>query len=321
MRERTVGRSGLKVSEIGLGTLAWGRDTSHDEADELLGAFLEAGGSLLDASPAFSAGMAESILGELFAGTYDRRDFVLCSRAAFVERTSGLHAESGRSAILDSVAGSLERLGTDYLDVLLVAQPDPHVPQEETASALAHLVDSGKVRYIGVMSRSGYPGYPAWRTAALNQMLAERRLPTLTALGSEYSVLNRSYESTARDMAEDMGLGLFAFSPLGRGALTGKYRHSIPPTSRAASEHLAPLIDPYLLDEPRRLVEAVTKAADGLGRTPADVSLAWVLTRPFVSSAVLGSRTVHQFTSLLDALEEVPDLVVSAIDDVSAARS
>ena len=317
MRERTVGYSGLKVSEIGLGTLTWGCDTPEEEAALLLGALADAGGNLLDVSPAFGAGRAEEVLGSLFASQFERRDFVVCSRAAFSIRDGAMHAESGRGAILASVDATLERLDTSYLDVLLVALPDDVVPDDETADALSYLVSSGRVRYIGLMAEGGLPGYPSWRTASLARMMLERRMPSLVALGAEYSVLERSFEESFVDMAEHFGLGLFAMSPLGRGALTGKYRHSTPPASRAASEHLAPFVDPYLHAEPRRLVEAVAKAADGLGRRPADVSLAWVLSHPFVSSAILGSRTAKQFTSVLEGLEVLPDLVIDAIDDVS----
>lgn len=319
MRERTVGRSGLKVAEIGLGTLTWGRDTPEEEAARLLSALLDAGGNLVDVSPAFGAGTAEEVLGSLMTSQFNRNDIVICSRAAFTTHEGTLRAESGRGAILDSVDTTLRRLGTDYLDLLLVASPEANVSDEETADALDHVVRMGKVRYIGVMIDGGLPGYPAWRAASLARLLTERRMPTLTALGGEYSVLERSFDRETAHMAEHMGMGLLAMAPLGRGALTGKYRHSIPPASRAASEHLAPFLDPYLHAEPRRRVEAVAKAADGLGRTPADVSLAWVLSHPFVAAALLGSRTAAQFTSVLDSLDELPELVIDAINDVSAS--
>ncbi len=311
MRERAVGRSGLIVGEVGLGTLTWGRDTDEAEAQEQLRVLLDAGGSLLDTSPAFGQGAAEALIGTLLADRFPRERLVICTRAGFRSTPVGPRFGAGLGAIRDSVAESLARLGTDYLDILLLAAPDPLAPDEETAAALSGLVASGQVRYIGLM------GYPAWRAAALQQLLAERKLPALIAIETEYSLLERSCEAEVVPMCEHMGMGLLANSPLGRGVLTGKYRHSIPPTSRAASEHLAAFVDPYLEERPRRIVEALARAADGLGRTPADVALGWVLGRPQVASALLGARTASQLTSVLGAIEDLPSLVAEALDDVT----
>lgn len=312
MRERTVGRSGLVVGEIGLGTLTWGRDTDEAQALGQLHALLEAGGSMLDTSPAFGAGAAESLIGTILDGKMSRKDIVLCTKAGFT--TSGLRSRfgAGRGAILDSVAASLRRMNTTYLDVLLVAAPDPLAPDEETATALASLVTEGTVRYIGIM------GYPAWRAAALQQMLTERRLPLLTGVEVEYSLLARECEKELIPMAAHMGMGIIAASPLGRGVLTGKYRRSIPPTSRAASDHLAAFVDPYLQPRPRRLVEAVATAAEGLGASPSGIALSWVLSQPGVSVALTGARTANQLRHILDSLIELPTTIGQVLNEVTA---
>ena len=315
MRERTVGRSGLVVGCVGLGTLTWGRDTSHEEARGQLEAFVEAGGNLIDTSPAFGRGASEATIGELLDVTVDREDVILCTRAGFTESPAGMRFGAGRGPILDSLRASLERMNTTYVDVLLVAAPDPLAPDEETASTLGWLVHRGLVRYVGIQ------GYAAWRGAVLCERLRAMGLPLLTVAEQEYSLLHRGVEEEIVPMADHLGLGIFASSPLGRGVLTGKYRHSIPPTSRAASEHLAAFVRPYLEEGSRRVVEAVARAADGLGRTPADVALSWTVDRAGISAAVVGARTTSQLQSVLSKVAPLPDLVVDALDDVSSPHS
>lgn len=307
-----MGQSGLVVGEIGLGTLTWGRDTDESEALGQLHTLLEAGGNLLDTSPAFGSGAAENLIGTMLDGKISRRDVVLCTKAGFTSVGPRSRFGAGRGAILDSVRNSLERLRTDYLDILLVAAPDPLAPDEETAMALASLVESGTVRYIGIM------GYPAWRGAILQQILAERHLPKLAVVETEYSLLARACEDEVIPMAAHTGMGLFAASPLGRGVLTGKYRHSIPPTSRAASDHLAAFVDPYLQSRPRRFVEAVATAAEGLGTSPTGIALTWVLNQPGVSAALTGARTENQFRHILDSTMELPSLIERTLSDVTS---
>ena len=207
---------------------------------------------------------------------------------------------------------SLGRMNTDYLDLLMVAAPDPLAPDEETATTLAALVEKGTVRYIGIM------GYPAWRAAALQQLLMERHVPLLSAIEAEYSLLARDCEEELVPMADHMGMGIMAASPLGRGVLTGKYRRSIPPTSRAASDHLAAFVDPYLQSRPRRLVEAVATAAEGLGTSPSGVALSWVLAQPGISVALTGARTSNQLRHILDSLVELPTPIENVLNEVTA---
>ncbi|MGO1592582.1 aldo/keto reductase [Ancrocorticia sp.] len=312
MRERTVGHSGLTIGEIGLGTLTWGRDTDEAQAIGQLRTLIDEGGNLLDTSPAFGAGASEALIGSLLAGTFTREDIVLCTKAGFTAAGSRSRFGAGRGSIFDSVTASLERMNTSYIDILMVAAPDPLAPDEETAEALASLVNAGTIRYIGLM------GYPAWRAAAVQQLLKERHLPVLTAIQTEYSLLARDCEEEIIPMASHMGMGVLAASPLGRGVLTGKYRRTIPPTSRAASEHLAAFVDPYLLPHHRRIVEAVSTAADGLGTSPAGIALSWLLAQPGISSAITGARTVHQLRHVLDEIIELPDAIDAVLAEVTA---
>lgn len=315
MRERTVGKSGLAVGEIGLGTLTWGRDTDETQAIGQLRTLLDEGGNFLDTSPAFGAGAAETLIGTVLSGTFDREEIVLCTKAGFTAHGSRSRFGAGRGAIFDSVQASLERMHTTYIDVLMVAAPDPLAPDDETATALASLVTNGTVRYIGLM------GYPAWHAAVLQQLLAERHLPVLSAIETEYSLLARECEEEIIPMAAHMGMGLMAASPLGRGVLTGKYRRTIPPTSRAASEHLAAFVDPYLLPGPRRTVEAVATAADGLGTSPSGIALSWLLGQPGLSCAVTGARTANQLRHVLDEVIDLPDTIDAVLSEVTERAS
>ncbi|MGJ9510712.1 aldo/keto reductase [Actinotignum sp. GS-2025b] len=318
MDYRAVGASGLLVSTLGLGTLTWGRDTDEEEARGQLRAFLDAGGTLVDTSPAFGDGAAEALLGSLLSSFFGddaaRSQLTICTRVGFLDNPSGPSYSVARAGIARSLDASLARLGIATVDIAVAGGPDGITPDEETALALAGLVMRGKARYIGVS------GYAPWRVAAMQTLLRERHLPALTVVEEEYSLVERSVETAMLPMCEAMGIGLLATSALGRGVLTGKYRHAIPATSRAASDHLAAFVAPYLDEGPRRIVEAVAKAAEGLNWNPAEVALGWLLATP-VSAALVGARTASQLTSLLGGNlaggEELPDLVIEALNDIS----
>jgi aryl-alcohol dehydrogenase-like predicted oxidoreductase len=207
---------------------------------------------------------------------------------------------------------SLKRLRTDYLDIWMVQRWDETVPLEETLTALELAVSSGRVRYIGISNFSG------WQTARAFTLL-ERSIP-LSVTENEYSLLNRSAENELIPCAKDVGLGVLAWSPLGRGVLTGKYLNGVPADSRGASPHLGPFVSPYLEPRARQIVQAVSMAADGLGSAPLEIALAWVRDAPGVTSAIVGARSAAQLRGILRVDEiELPAVVRSALDDVSAS--
>lgn len=313
MKHTFVGSSGLRVGNLGLGTLTWGRDTEDEDAHGMVAALLDHGGDAVDISPVYGDGLAQGVLGSVLAGGVDRGELVIIAHAgAFYRDGNAVRADVGRAALTTSLHDTLDQLGTDYVDVLMVAAPDPRLPVEETLGTIAQFVNQGAVRYIGLAN------HPAWRAARAAQYLKDLNLPHLSAVSAEYSVLQRGPERDLTAVAAEFGLGIFAHAPLAGGVLTGKYRHTIPPTSRAATEHLNATVAPYMEDHPRRTVEAVAKAADGLARTPADVSLAWLLERPQVASAFVGARTAAQFEQVLNLdLSPLPDPVSSAISDVA----
>ncbi|MCK6208981.1 aldo/keto reductase [Georgenia sp. EYE_87] len=316
MQQRRVGRTGLTVSSIGLGTMTWGRDTDEHDAAEQLEVFLEAGGNLLDTAATYGDGASEALIGRLLGESVDRHDVVLVSKAGVRSRRTpdgGGVVDASRGSLLDTLDDSLDRLGTDHLDLWLVQTPDPATPLEETLGALEHAVATGRTRYVGLSN------YPAWTTAQAATMLAPPSGPGLAAVEIEYSLLQRGVERELLPAADALGAGVLAWSPLGRGVLTGKYRATVPASSRAASPHLRGFVEPYLNDRAHGVVEAVTTAAAGLGRTALEVALAWVRDAPGVSCAVAGARTVGQLRGVLGAADlELPDPIRSVLDEVTA---
>ena len=307
-----MGRTGLRVSELGLGTMTWGRDTDDLDAAEQLRDFVDAGGTLVDTAATYGDGDAERVIGSLLDGKVARDDVVLCTKGGVRAGRSGARVDASRAGLLADLDASLERLGTDHVDLFLVACPDPATPLAETVSAMRLAVSSGRARYVGL---SNHPGWASARAATL----LEADGTGLSALELEYSLLQRGAERDVVPAADALGLGLLAWSPLGRGVLTGKYRRAIPADYRAASAHLAAFVDPYLDAAASSVVEAVATAADGLGRAPLEVALAWLLARDTVASAIVGARTPAQLRASLAATDlDLPGEVHAALDDVSA---
>jgi aryl-alcohol dehydrogenase-like predicted oxidoreductase len=314
MEQRHLGRTGLRVSRIGLGTLTWGRDTDEHDAAEQLKVFWEAGGTLVDTADVYGDGEAEYLLGQLMDGLVPRRDLVISTKAGSVPDPDR-RFDGSRGHLLAALDASLARLGTDYVDLWHIHAFDPGTPLEETLQALDLAVSSGRARYAGVSNFCG------WQLAkAATWQLAVPGIRTrIASTQMEYSLLQRGVEREVLPAALDLGVGLLPSSPLGRGVLTGKYRHSTPADSRGASEHMAPFVAPYLDDTASSIVDAVQTAADGLSSTPLQVALAWVRDRPGVVAPVLGARSVGQLVGALAAEQlTLPAEISRALDDVSA---
>lgn len=313
MEHRHLGRTGLRVSRLGLGTLTWGRDTGERDAADQLKAFWEAGGTLLDTADVYADGGAEYLLGRLLEGLVPREDLVIATKAGSVPDPDR-RFDASRGHLLSALDASLQRLGTDHVDLWQVHAFDPHTPLEETLQALDIAVASGRARYVGV---SNFCGWQLAKAAAW-QLAAPGRTP-LAGTQMEYSLLQRGIEREVLPAALDLGTGVLASSPLGRGVLTGKYRYGIPAGSRGASEHLAAFVAPYLDPAARLIVDAVATAADGLAVTPLQVALAWVRDRPGVAAPIVGARTAQQLAAALSAEAlTLPDEIRQALDDVSA---
>jgi aryl-alcohol dehydrogenase-like predicted oxidoreductase len=288
MQTRRLGATGLSVSRLALGTMAWGTRTSPEDARDLLTTFRAAGGTLVDTAHGYAGGAAEDLLGDLLDGP-DREEVVLVTKSGISRAGGERVVDCSRRTLLHQLDLSLRRLRTDHVDVWLAHTWDPQTPLEETVSALVHAWRTGRVRYVGVSNHIG------WQAARTMSLLAAEGVP-LAADSVEYSLVERRPERELVAAGQALGFGLLPWSPLGRGVLGG-----------------------HAGDHTRGVVEAVRTAAEGLGVPPAVVALAWVRDRPGVTAPVIGPRTPGQLAVLLQSEDvELPDQIVDALDEVSA---
>jgi aryl-alcohol dehydrogenase-like predicted oxidoreductase len=311
MEQRHLGRSGLSVSRLGLGTMTWGGDTDATDAADQLTTFVEAGGTLVDTADVYCGGESERVLGDLLGDVVDRHDVVIATKAVL---TSEGARDASRRHLLSALDASLERLGVDHVDLWQLHAYDDRTPMEETLSALDEAVASGRARYAGVSN------YAAWQLAMAATW--QRAWPGRTPIVStqvEYSLLRRDVEDDVVPAALELGVGLLPWSPLGRGVLTGKYRTGIPADSRAATPHYAEFVEPYLNERGARIVESVSTAAEGLGVSPLAVALGWVRDQPGVVAPIVGARTAGQLAVILESEAiTLPAEIRDALDDVSS---
>ena len=314
MEQRALGRSGLVVSRLALGTMTWGRDTDEDEAAMQLTAFVDAGGTLVDTADVYGDGDSERLLGRLMADVVPRSDVLVATKAVGRTLPGPMGRGASRGHLLAALDASLARLGTDHVDLWQLHTWDETTPLEETLAACDTAVSSGRVRYVGISNFTG------WQTAqAVTWQRAWPGRVPLVSTQVEYSLLQRGVEREVVPAAEALGLGVLAWSPLGRGLLTGKYRQGAPDGSRGASPQWQGFIDGLRSATADRIVEAVVTAAEGLGTTPLAVALAWVRDRPGVTAPVVGARTAAQLQTSLDAeAVRLPAAIRTALEDVSA---
>jgi aryl-alcohol dehydrogenase-like predicted oxidoreductase len=314
VEQRALGRSGLVVSRLALGTMTWGRDTDEDEAALQLTAFVDAGGTLVDTADVYCDGESERTLGRLLSDVVPRSELLVATKAVGRTARGPMGRGGSRGHLLAALDASLERLGVDHVDLWQLHAWDELTPVEETLAACDAAVASGRVRYVGVSNFTG------WQTAQAATW--QRAWPGRTPLVStqvEYSLLQRGVEREVVPAAEALGLGVLAWSPLGRGLLTGKYRSGTPDGSRGASPEWQGFLDDLRSAVSERIVEAVVTAADGLGTSPLAVALAWVRDRPGVVAPVVGARTAEQLQASLDAdAVRLPAAIRTALEDVSA---
>ena len=312
MLKRAVGVSGLSVGRLGLGTMTWGGDVSPDTARLLLRDFVAAGGDLIDTAPAYGGGRAEELVGRYLRSDLRRDDLVIATKAGFGTHGGVQTVDTSRRAMLDDLTDSLRRLRTDHVDIWQVhAWGD--APLEETLAALDQAVNSGMARYAGVCN---YIGWQLGTAAAWQRAVPGRA--RLVSGQIEYSLLARRAEVEVLPALAHHGMGLFPWSPLGRGVLTGKYRGGVLRDSRGGREHLAWFVEPYLDARSTAVVDAVARAADGLGLSTAQVALLWVRDAPGVTAPLLGARTTDQLASLLQTeSQSLPEPIAAALDDIT----
>jgi aryl-alcohol dehydrogenase-like predicted oxidoreductase len=320
MEYRHLGASGLKVPVLSFGTgtfggqgplfSAWGR-SGTDEARRLVDICLEAGVNLFDSADVYSNGASEEILG---AAIKARREKVLISTKMSLPMGDGpLDAGSSRHRLLTSVESALRRLGTDYIDLLQLHAFDAFTPIEEVLSTLDTLVRAGKLRYVGV---SNFAGWQLMKSLAG----ADRHgWPRYVAHQVYYSLLGRDYEWELMPLARDQGVGALVWSPLGWGRLTGKIRRDqpLPQNNRLhATAQFGPPVDEQRL---YAIVDVLDAIAIETGRTVPQVAIAWLLSRPTVSSVIIGARDEAQLRDNLGAVGwSLSADQLKRLDDVSA---
>jgi aryl-alcohol dehydrogenase-like predicted oxidoreductase len=315
MRYRLLGRSGLRVSELCLGTMTFGEDwgwgSSQDESRGILDAFLEAGGNFIDTANVYTNGTSESLLGEFLRG---RRDsVVLATKYTNTMPALGTDVNAAgnqRKSMMRAVEASLKRLGTDYIDLYWLHIWDRITPLEEVMRAFDDLVRQGKILHAGVSDMA------AWAVARANTMAELRGWSPFIALQIEYSLAERTVERELLPMAEALALGVTAWGPLGGGVLTGKYRSGQAGDARYGSEMMKQHMP--AADRTAPVVEAVQAVAREVGRSPAQVALAWLRHRPVPVIPIIGARRLEQFRDNLASLDlRLDDAQVARLDAAS----
>ena len=308
MELRSLGHSGLLVSQFALGTMTWGRDTDVHEARDQFNLYYEAGGRFLDTADVYGDGASEEIVGEF---TRDRKDVLISSKAGSVRTTR--RRDTSRAHLLSALDASLARMRKSHIDVWHLHAWDPYTPIEESLAASDSAISAGKVRYLGISN------YAGWQLAHATTLQSFNSAYPIVSAQMEYSLLQRGIEREVIPAATALGVGVMAWSPLGRGVLTGKYRFGTPADSRGATSHFSSFVTPYLTDRSRAIVDAVCTAAEGLGISPTDVALSWLTNRRQVSSSILGARTAAQLRATLSAIDvALPQGIIEALDEVSA---
>ncbi|MFD0308157.1 aldo/keto reductase [Streptomyces sp. NPDC127119] len=305
---RLLGRSGLRVSPLALGTATfgteWGWGAERDEARRLFDLYVERGGNFIDTANTYTDGSSERLLGEFTGarGGVDRESLVLATKYTTLRRPGDPNSGgSHRKSLFASVEASLRRLNTDYLDLLYLHVWDFTTPVEEILRGMDDLVRQGKILYVAISNA------PAWQVSRMQAIADLRGWSPLVALQIEYNLIERTGERDLIPMAREMGLGVVPYSPLAGGVLTGKYsRDDLTATDGApggSSRKNFNLALGTVTERNLAVADVVKEVAAELGRTPAQVGLAWTLRNPAVTAPVLGARTPAQLEGNLGALE------------------
>lgn len=314
MELRQLGRSGVRVSRLALGTMTWGRDTDEHEAAEQLRFYLDAGGNFIDTAAVYGNGDAERVLGGFLGVMVPRDEIVIATKAGISFKNGERIVDNSRTSLIADLDRSLSHLRSEYVDLWQIHTWDQKTPLEEVLSALDYAVTTGRARHVGI---SNFAAWQLARSVTLQNPIFAKA--PIISTQNEYSLLNRRIEGEILPASRELGVGVLAWSPLGRGVLTGKYRSGLPSDSRGASPHFSSFIEPYLDERSRKIVEAVMVASDGLGLSPLEVSLAWVRDCPGVTSAIIGARTGAQLRGALSAESvTLPIPVREALDEISA---
>jgi aryl-alcohol dehydrogenase-like predicted oxidoreductase len=288
MEYRRLGRSGLKVSEICLGTMTFGHGTGASEAERIVLGALDAGVTFFDTADGYSDGVSETMLGQAL-GTR-RREAVVATKVFNAMGSGPNDSGMSRVHIMNAVEDSLRRLGTDYIDLYFIHHVDVQTPLEEMLRAFDDLVRQGKIRYAACSN------YEAWRLMEAVWISDSKGLARFEAYQPQYSLVVRDIEEELVPACDLKGLGMVVWSPLAGGYLSGKYRPGERSVEGARSAENWAFPTRFFHPDHEAILAELLAVARDLGRTPAQVAVRWVLDQPMVSSAIVGARTAAQFS-------------------------
>jgi len=296
MQYRRLGRSGLKVSPLCLGTMMFGGETDEQTAQKIVRHAFEAGINFIDSADAYNKGRSEEVTGRAICG--EREHWVVATKLANRVGQGPNGGGLSRKWVMTAIAASLRRLGTDYIDIYYLHKEDHDTPLEETVHALADLVRAGKIRYFGVSN------YRAWRLAELHRLAREAGIDGPVVSQPYYNAMNRMPEVEHLPACAHFGMGVVPYSPLARGVLTAKYDPASPPPadSRAGREDRR-MMQTEWRRESLELAQEIKRHAEARGISASQFAVAWVLNNGLVTGTIAGPRTFEQWEHYLDALD------------------
>lgn len=318
-RYTTLGRTGLKVSPLALGAMTFGWGAEKDVSRRLFDVYREHGGNFIDTADLYAGGTSEEWLGEFIESSKSRDQIVLATKFSFNAQQGNPNAGgNGRKNIYRALEGSLRRLRTDYIDLYIMHTWDCVTPVEEVASTLNDLVRSGRIRHVGLSD------VPAWYASRFTTTADLRGWEPPATLQLEYSLISRSLEREHLPLARELGISITPWSPLGSGFLSGKFRRvdgKITGSGRVLEmkDSGNPTLEKFAKRERNwEILDTLLRVANDLGQTPSAVALAWVMSRPCVTSTLLGATRVEQFEqNLAAAAFTMPPDAIRALNDVS----
>ncbi len=295
MDYRSLGRSGIKVSPLCLGTMTFGDRTDLAEAGRIVSAARDAGVNFIDTADVYASGESERITGKLIASDRDR--WILATKVANPMGDDPNRRGTGRKWILRAIDESLERLGTDYVDIYYLHRDIEETPLDETVQALADIIRAGKVRHFGVSNFRG------WRIAEVMHVCRSLGAPPPVVCQPYYNAMNRQPEIEVLPACRYFGLGVAPYSPLARGVLVGKYRPGeTPPADSRAGRNDRRIMQTEFREESLRIAQQLKSHAESKGLTAGQFAFGWVLANPLVTSVIAGPRTIEQWNEYLGAI-------------------
>lgn len=294
MEYRRLGRSGLMVSELSLGTMNFGNPTKEEDAFHIVDRAIEAGINLMDCAGTYAQGKSEEILGRALKRDGKRESVLVASKVYFPTGPGPNERGNSRHHVIKACLASLKRLQTDYIDIYFLHRTDWEVPQEETLGALDYLVNQGLVRHVACST------HPAWRTVEALHIADRYGYPKFTCEQPPYNLLDRRIENEIVPMCREYDMGITAWSPLAQGVLSGRYddHASLPPGSRGT---MKPLYAERITREGVEVAAKLSGLAAEKGIGTACLSVAWLLHQSGITSAILGPRSLEQLVDLLPA--------------------